>query len=35
MKRFVDNDVRYDQFLCPAPKPDASIAKYLDTCPNG
>ncbi|HEU5032289.1 MAG TPA: alpha/beta hydrolase [Spirillospora sp.] len=35
MKRFVDNDTRYDQFLCPAPKPDANIAKYLDTCPNG
>ncbi|KAB2386117.1 dienelactone hydrolase family protein [Actinomadura montaniterrae] len=35
MKRFVDNDARYDQFLCPAPKPDANIAKYLDTCPNG
>ncbi|MER6810856.1 alpha/beta hydrolase [Spirillospora sp. NPDC000708] len=35
MKRFVDNDARYDQFLCPAPKPDGAIAKYLDTCPNG
>ncbi|MBO2456188.1 dienelactone hydrolase family protein [Actinomadura violacea] len=35
MKRFVDNDARYDRFLCPAPAPSATIAKYLDTCPTG
>ena len=35
MKRFVDNDTRYEQFLCPAPKPDQNIAEYRDTCPTG
>ncbi|SFJ27209.1 Dienelactone hydrolase [Amycolatopsis sacchari] len=31
-KRFLDDDTRYDQFLCPAPD-DATISQYLDTCP--
>ena len=35
MKRFVDDDVRYEQFLCPAPQPDDNIAKYTGTCPTG
>ncbi|MFI6518433.1 dienelactone hydrolase family protein [Spirillospora sp. NPDC050679] len=35
MKRFVDNDTRYDQFLCPAPKAGPAINEYRDTCPNG
>lgn len=36
MKRFVDNDTRYEQFLCPAPEPDQkTINKYHDTCPSG
>jgi len=33
LKRFVDNDTRYDQFLCPAPS-DAAIEEYRDTCPH-
>lgn len=33
LKRFVDNDVRYDQFLCPAPS-GAAIQEYRDTCPH-
>ncbi|XRQ06706.1 alpha/beta hydrolase family protein [Actinomadura welshii] len=35
MKRFVDDDTRYEQFLCPAPQPDGEIASYADTCPTG
>jgi predicted dienelactone hydrolase len=35
MKRFVDDDARYEQFLCPAPKPSDSIAQYEGTCPTG
>jgi len=31
-KRFLDDDTRYDQFLCPAPD-DSTISQYLDTCP--
>jgi predicted dienelactone hydrolase len=34
LKRFVDDDVRYDQFLCPAPSADSIISKYRNTCPN-
>lgn len=33
LKRFVDNDTRYEQFLCPAPN-DSDIEEYRDTCPN-
>ena len=33
LKRFVDNDTRYEQFLCPAPN-DSSIEEYRDTCPH-
>lgn len=33
LKRFVDNDTRYDQFLCPAPD-DRAIEEYRDTCPH-
>lgn len=32
-KRFIDNDVRYEQFLCPRPT-DSTILRYLDTCPH-
>jgi pimeloyl-ACP methyl ester carboxylesterase len=35
MKRFVDDDVRYDTFLCPEPRPDTDIAAYEGTCPTG
>ncbi|NUS07026.1 MAG: alpha/beta hydrolase [Nonomuraea sp.] len=32
LKRFVDDDTRYDQFLCPAPR-GLAIQEYRDTCP--
>src|SRR3954447_10194264 len=32
LKRFVDDDTRYDQFLCPGPSSSA-ISDYRDTCP--
>ncbi len=31
-KRFIDDDTRYDQFLCPAPT-DSTIDDFRDTCP--
>jgi alpha-beta hydrolase superfamily lysophospholipase len=34
LKRFIDNDTRYEQFLCPAPGPSAAIEEYRDTCPH-
>lgn len=34
LKRFVDNDSRYEQFLCPAPRPSPTIEEYRDTCPH-
>jgi dienelactone hydrolase len=33
LKRFIDNDTRYDQFLCPPPQPNTNISRYLSTCP--
>ncbi len=33
LKRFVDNDTRYEQFLCPGPSGSA-IEEYRNTCPN-
>ncbi|MEO3812299.1 alpha/beta hydrolase [Sphaerisporangium sp. B11E5] len=33
MKRFIDNDTRYEQFLCPAPS-GLAIEEYRDTCPH-
>ncbi|GAB7045479.1 poly(ethylene terephthalate) hydrolase family protein [Catenuloplanes indicus] len=33
LKRFIDNDTRYEQFLCPAPTGSA-IQEYRDTCPH-
>ena len=33
LKRYVDNDTRYDQFRCPGPGPDPAIEEYRDTCP--
>jgi predicted dienelactone hydrolase len=33
LKRFVDNDLRYEQFLCPAPT-SREIEEYRDTCPH-
>ncbi|GID28325.1 alpha/beta hydrolase family protein [Paractinoplanes brasiliensis] len=32
LKRFVDNDTRYDQFICPGPS-SGSISDYRNTCP--
>jgi predicted dienelactone hydrolase len=33
LKRFVDNDTRYDQFLCPGPAAGALVQEYRNTCP--
>jgi len=33
LKRFIDNDTRYEQFLCPRPSGSA-IQEYRDTCPH-
>jgi hypothetical protein len=33
LKRFVDNDTRYDQFLCPQPGTSSTISEYRSTCP--
>lgn len=34
LKRFVDNDTRYSQFLCPPPvAPSAELQEYRATCP--
>jgi predicted dienelactone hydrolase len=33
LKRFVDDDVRYEQFLCPPPS-GSTIEEYRDTCPS-
>ncbi|MER5221663.1 poly(ethylene terephthalate) hydrolase family protein [Streptomyces flaveus] len=35
LKRFVDEDVRYEQFLCPAPTANLQISEYRNTCPTG
>ncbi|KDN21793.1 dienelactone hydrolase family protein [Amycolatopsis rifamycinica] len=35
LKRFVDQDTRYEQFLCPLPTGDPAIAAYQGTCPLG
>lgn len=34
LKRFIDNDTRYEQFLCPPPRPGTLIEEYRDTCPH-
>jgi hypothetical protein len=33
LKRFIDNDTRYEQFLCPAPS-GSTVQEYRDTCPH-
>jgi hypothetical protein len=33
LKRFIDNDTRYDQFLCPGPTFDFAVSDYRNTCP--
>ncbi|MFJ9208940.1 alpha/beta hydrolase [Streptomyces sp. NPDC102264] len=34
LKRFIDNDTRYEQFLCPLPQPGPAIAEYRGNCPH-
>ncbi|MEW2556406.1 alpha/beta hydrolase [Streptomyces zhihengii] len=34
LKRFIDNDTRYEQFLCPIPRPSVTIDEYRGTCPH-
>jgi dienelactone hydrolase len=34
LKRFIDNDTRYEQFLCPPPAPSSLIEEYRHTCPH-
>ena len=33
LKRYVDNDTRYEQFMCPPPAPSSAIDEYRHTCP--
>ncbi len=33
MKRFIDNDTRYSQFLCPSPGPGGALTAIAITCP--
>ncbi|GAA0392973.1 lipase [Acrocarpospora corrugata] len=33
LKRFVDDDTRYDQFICPGPSRGGDIEEYRNTCP--
>lgn len=33
LKRFVDDDTRYSQFLCPGPSSSLAVAEYRSTCP--
>ncbi|MGY0023328.1 alpha/beta hydrolase family protein [Streptomyces sp. cg35] len=34
LKRFIDNDTRYEQFLCPLPASSLTIAEYRGNCPH-
>ncbi|MFI6477030.1 alpha/beta hydrolase family protein [Nonomuraea sp. NPDC050663] len=34
LKRFIDDDLRYEQFLCPPPVGDRDISEYRNTCPH-
>ncbi|WP_326599884.1 alpha/beta hydrolase family protein [Streptomyces sp. NBC_01803] len=33
LKRYVDNDTRYEQFLCPPPASSSIISEYRSSCP--
>ncbi|MCX5388577.1 dienelactone hydrolase family protein [Streptomyces sp. NBC_00094] len=35
LKRFIDDDTRYEQFLCPLPQPGPAIDEYRGSCPLG
>ncbi|MFI5801974.1 alpha/beta hydrolase family protein [Streptomyces sp. NPDC051561] len=34
LKRFIDDDTRYEQFLCPLPQASTTIAEYRGNCPH-
>ena len=34
LKRFVDDDTRYEQFLCPGPQRDAAVSQFETDCPH-
>ncbi|WP_320774848.1 alpha/beta hydrolase [Streptomyces sp. CRN 30] len=34
LKRFIDNDTRYEQFLCPLPSASLTIEEYRGNCPH-
>ncbi|GAA3198683.1 dienelactone hydrolase family protein [Actinocorallia longicatena] len=34
LKRFIDNDTRYEQFLCPLPTASLTIEQYRGNCPH-
>lgn len=34
LKRFIDNDTRYEQFLCPPPARGTAIEEWRSTCPH-
>ncbi|WP_374198378.1 alpha/beta hydrolase family protein [Streptomyces sp. ISL-12] len=34
LKRFIDNDTRYEQFLCPLPSSSLTIEEYRGNCPH-
>ncbi|MCZ4124654.1 bis(hydroxyethyl) terephthalate hydrolase [Streptomyces sp. H39-S7] len=34
LKRFLDNDTRFEQFLCPLPAPSSTIDEYRGNCPH-
>ncbi len=34
LKRFVDNDTRYELFLCPGPSKSSLVEEFRSTCPN-
>ncbi|WPO76780.1 alpha/beta hydrolase (plasmid) [Streptomyces sp. KN37] len=34
LKRFIDNDMRYEKFLCPLPRPSTTIEEYRGNCPH-
>ncbi|KAB1988132.1 alpha/beta hydrolase [Streptomyces triticiradicis] len=34
LKRFIDDDTRYEQFLCPLPQASLTIAEYRGNCPH-
>jgi len=33
LKRYVDNDTRFEQFICPNPGTSNAVSQYRDTCP--